>query len=71
MTYDNNTLYVDIDKLQHKLTLHNNHSPRIKLYLGSIGDTEFEQQVETIKDLPDEIQNKVRGYIRSIFDYNI
>ncbi len=67
MTYENNTLYVDVDNMQHKYNYHNNTSSRIRLYIGTLGDTEFERTIESIKHLPDEKQQEVREYIKSIF----
>jgi hypothetical protein len=67
MTYEDNILYIDIEKFTHRLTYYNNTSPRIRLYLGRIFPDEFEVTVETIKYLPEEEQSRLRNYIRSIF----
>lgn len=67
MEYKDNTLYVDIDNFQHKMTLYNNINPRIRLYLGKIHPEEFEVTVESIKYLPEEQEQQVRNYVRSIF----
>lgn len=68
MTYDNNILYVDIDNLQHQMILNNNLSSKIRLYLGKIGEEEFEITVESIKLLPEEQQLIIRKYIKNIFN---
>lgn len=56
MTYEDNILYVDIEKFEHKLTIYNKTSKKIRLYLGIIHPEEFEVVVDTIKHLPDEQQ---------------
>jgi hypothetical protein len=68
LIYEDDILYVDIEKFQYKFNLNANTSKRIRLYLGKIGEEEFEQTVDTIKHLPDELQTQVRNYIRSIFN---
>jgi hypothetical protein len=68
MIYEDNILYVDIEKFEHVLTIYNKTSPRIRLYLGIIQLDEFEVTIDTIKNLPDELQSKLRNYIRSIFN---
>lgn len=66
--YENNVLYLDYIEMKHKLTLHNNKSPRIRLYLGQMReDNKFDVTIETIKNLPDDIETKVREYIKSLF----
>jgi hypothetical protein len=68
MTYEDNILYVDVATLEHKMTLYNNTSPRIRLYLGRIREEEFEVTVDTIKHLPDDEQSRLRNFIRFIFN---
>ena len=67
MEYKDNNLYVDIENFQHKMKLYNNKNPRIRLHLGKIHPEEFEVTVETIKLLPEEQEQQVRNYVRSIF----
>jgi uncharacterized protein YeeX (DUF496 family) len=65
MTYKDNTLYLDITKLEHKMT---NHKKKVKLLLGEfIENDDFRITVETIKNLPEDEQKRVRSYIKSIF----
>jgi hypothetical protein len=65
MTYKDNTLYVDIVKMEHKMS---NHKKTIRVLLGEFQDNEdFKITVDTIKSLPDEEQKKIRVYIKSIF----
>ncbi len=68
MTYEDNILYVDIEKLDHHMILYNNTSPRIRLFLGILREDEFEVTVESIKLLPDEQQLPIRNYIKTIFN---
>lgn len=66
---EDNVLYVDIYKLEHRMNLNNNKSSKIRLYLGKLKeDDEFDRTVESIKLMPDFEQTKVRNYIRSIFN---
>lgn len=66
MIYENNSIYVDIEQLKHNLISPKNN---IRLYLGIINDdNEFTRTVDTIKDLPDTEQLKIRNYLRSIFN---
>ena len=65
MTYKDNTLYLDITKLVHKMT---NHKKKVRLLLGEfLENDDFRITVETIKHLPEEKQKMVRDYIKSIF----
>jgi hypothetical protein len=63
MTYEDN-----IEKFEHHMILYNKTSPRIRLFLGIIHEDEFEVTVETIKYLPDDLQYRLRDYIKSIFN---
>lgn len=67
MIYEDNTLYVDIENLSHKLTLTPKHYKRIRLFMGKIHSDGFEITVDTINKIPDEKQFEIRNYIRSIF----
>lgn len=67
MQYENNIIYVDVDTIYHKYTPYNNHSSRIRLYLGKLGETEFERTIDTIKDLPEDKQLSIRSYLKSVF----
>ena len=64
MIYEDNSLYVDIRQFKHKL---NSPNKRIRLYLGVYRAEEFERTVESIKLLPEDEQERVRNYIKSIF----
>lgn len=68
MTYQDNILYVDIEKFEYKMTIYNKTSNRIRLYLGKIHPDEFEVTVDTIKNLTEEEQTPIRNYVRSIFN---
>lgn len=65
MIYKDNTLYLDIVKLEHKMS---NHKKKIRLLLGEFLDNDdFRTTVETIKHMSDEEQKRIRSYIKSIF----
>jgi len=67
MEYSNNVLYIDIEKLQHKYTRDNKTSNKIRLHIGKIGETQFEKTIESIKHIPEDEQEILRKYIKSIF----
>lgn len=67
MQYENNIIYLDVDTINHKYIPYNKRSSRIPLYLGIMGETEFEKTINTIKDLPEDKQADIRNYIKSIF----
>lgn len=67
MQYEKNIIYVDVNTIYHRYNPYNNKSSRIRLYLGTLGETEFERTVETIKDLPEDKQTTIRNYLKSIF----
>lgn len=61
---ENNSLLVDIKTL--KYNVHNKTKGRIRIHLGEFINDEFNITVNTIKDLDDLEQSKLRGYIKSI-----
>lgn len=67
MQYENNIIYLDVDTIYHRYTPFNSKSKTIRLYLGKLGEIEFERTVDTIKDLPEEEQITIRSYIKSVF----
>lgn len=67
MIYQDDILYVDVDKLDYRLMLTIDHPKKIRVLLGTIHPTEFENTIETILYLPSETQETVRQYIKSIF----
>jgi hypothetical protein len=68
VNYEDNILYVDYVNMKHRMILYNNRSKRIRLILGQIIDEQnFDITVDTIKHLPEDINLKVKEYIRTIF----
>jgi hypothetical protein len=59
-----NVLFVDIKTLKYKVA--NRTKGRLRLFLGEFKDEEFIITVDTIKDLEDMEQKKLRGYIKSM-----
>lgn len=68
MIYQENILYVDIEKFEHRLTINNKKSKTLRVLWGYINPNEFENTLETIKYAPEEDQIKLRDYVRSIFE---
>jgi len=65
MIYEDNTIYLDIQKLEHKMI---NPKKKIRLHLGEFQQDEFNRTVDTIKLLSPEEQTRIRNYIKSIFN---
>lgn len=61
MEYENNILYIDLEKMDHHMILANNKSPRIRMYLGKLEEDHFERTTETILELPQEQQTEIRS----------
>ena len=67
MEYEKNILYIDVEKLEHRLILSTNHQKRIRLYLGETYTSDFNRTINSIVDLPIEKDVQIRSYIKSIF----
>lgn len=67
--FQDNVLYVDYFNWRYNMTIYNNTSKRIPLLLGQItDDNKFDVTIETIKYLPEDLDLKVRDFIRNIFN---
>lgn len=67
--FQDNVLYVDYIDWRYYMTIYNKTSTRIPLILGKMtDDNKFEITIETIKHLPEDIDSKVRDFVRNIFN---
>ncbi len=67
MVYQDNILYIDVNNLDYRLMLTKNHPKKIRLLLGTINSTTFENTIETISHLSPEKEMEIRMYIKSLF----
>mgnify|MGYP001769648788 CR=1 FL=1 len=68
MIIQDNILYVDIEKLVHKLIINNKKSKNIRILWGIIKENEFENTLETIKYISENEQIRLKNYVKSIFE---
>lgn len=59
-----NSILLDIKTFDHKV--HNRTKGRLRLYLGQFQNDEFIITVDTIKNLAEEEQIKIKGYLKSV-----
>lgn len=61
---ENNSILLDIKTFDHKV--HNRTKGRLRLYLGEFQNGNFIITIDTIKNLAEEEQVKIKGYLKSV-----